>query len=114
MTLLGKTVLAALAAATVGFAVPAPAEARTDVYIGFSYGSGGYYGPRYGYGYDYRYRDWDRHRWERDRHWRRHHYRDQWRGRPYDRRYWRGRDRCWVEWYPDRWGRGRVPVQVCR
>ena len=113
----------ALSAATGGAVVAAPAEARTNVYLGIGVGSPGYGYDPVGWRGDYRYRDpywrggyrdydrggWDRGGWDR-RGWRGNGWRgDGWRGRDG----WRGdyRQRCWTEW---RGGRRGGPVRICR
>lgn len=74
-------VAALVAAASFGAIGAAPAQARTNVYLGIGVGvppAGGYYDP---YVYrERRYRHWDRARWMRYRYpaWRRHH--PHWRG----------------------------------
>ncbi|MFT3967300.1 MAG: hypothetical protein QM690_15595 [Sphingobium sp.] len=109
MKLRGKLIAIGLAfAAATGAAVTAaPAEARTQVYLGVGVGGPvyqpvGWRGDPYWRG---GYRDWDRRGgWDR-RGWRD----DRWRGGPG----WRGgyRERCWTEWRGGRWGR---PVRICR
>jgi len=110
-SLKAMTMGVALLVGASGAVTAAPAEARTQVYLGIGSGYGpGYYDAGYrdgyrGYGDGYRDRDW----------------RGGYRGRDWDRRGWRGgnrwrggyRDRCWTEW---RWSRynGRVPVRICR